>query len=318
VRDTRTCSGCCFRRKRPRECRSARSRAPERESRFDRGDLRGRGLEIAGANLGWQPISRLQSPKDVVLPIDLCRSGGCIVWPSFETNRQRKDCTVTDFGQMKNYANYINADPFRRALHFPAVEAVLGDLNNKRILDIGCGDGLFPRLLAERGASVVGYDKASEKIAEAWAHKDARQLDVSFVVATPHTFLHDGAFDAAISVMVLQFATSPEELAAFFRSASRHLGSGGRFTSVVINPLFSAFGQDFVVRRFTKLDGNKVRSEFVDRSSGRVEMTVELHQYTCIRAGTGHRRNEPRGMDETLCHTGCCSTNWRLLLAAVS
>jgi 2-polyprenyl-3-methyl-5-hydroxy-6-metoxy-1,4-benzoquinol methylase len=49
---------------------------------------------------------------------------------------------VTDFGQMKNYADYIKADPFRRALHFPAVEAVLGDLNNKRILDIGCGDGL--------------------------------------------------------------------------------------------------------------------------------------------------------------------------------
>jgi len=231
-------------------------------------------------NLGWQPISRLQSPKDVALPIDLCRSGGCIVWPSVETNRQRKDYTVTDFGQMKNYADYINADPFRRALHFPAVEAVLGDLNKKRILDIGCGDGLFPRLLAERGASVVGYDKASEKIAEAQAHKDARQLDVSFVVATPHTFLHEGAFDAATSVMVLQFATSPEELAAFFRSASRHLGSGGRFTSVVINPLFSAFGQDFVVRRFTKLDGNKVRSEFMDRTSGRVEMVAEAHQYT--------------------------------------
>src|SRR6516164_1681516 len=122
-------------------------------------------------------------------------------------NPQRKDCTVTDFGQMKNYADYIKADPFRRALHFPAVEAVLGDLNKKCILDIGCGDGLFPRLLAERGASVVGYDKASEKIAEARAHKDARQLDVSFVVATPDTFLHDGAFDAAISVMVLQFAT---------------------------------------------------------------------------------------------------------------
>ena len=193
-------------------------------------------------------------------------------------NPQRKDCTVTDFGQMKNYADYINADPFRRALHFPAVEAVLGDLNKKRILDIGCGDGLFPRLLAERGASVVGYDKASEKIAEAQAHKDARQLDVSFVVATPHTFFHDGAFDAATSVMVL--ATSPEELAAFFRSASRHLGSGGRFTSVVINPLFSAFEQDFVVRRFTKLDGNKVRSEFMDRTSGRVEMVAEAHQYT--------------------------------------
>jgi SAM-dependent methyltransferase len=82
---------------------------------------------------------------------------------------------MTDFGRMKNYANYIKDNPFRRGLHFPAAEAALGNLNNKRILDIGCGDGLFPRLLAQRGASVVGYDKAPEKIAEAGVHEDARQ-----------------------------------------------------------------------------------------------------------------------------------------------
>ena len=187
---------------------------------------------------------------------------------------------MTDFGRMKNYANYIKGDPLRRGLHFPAVEEVLGDLNKKRILDIGCGDGLFARLLARRGALVVGYDKAQEKIAEAQAHEDARPLAATFVVATPHTFLHDGTFDAAASVMVLQFATSPEELAAFFRSASRHLGSGGTFISVVLNPLFSAFGLDFVVRRFTKLAGNKVQSEFLDRTSGRVEMVVVAHQRT--------------------------------------
>ena len=57
---------------------------------------------------------------------------------------------MTDFDQVTNYTNYIEDDPFRRGLHFPAVEEVLGDLNKKRILDIGCGDGLFSRLLAER------------------------------------------------------------------------------------------------------------------------------------------------------------------------
>ena len=187
---------------------------------------------------------------------------------------------MTDFGQMKNYARYIKEDPFRRGLHFPAVEKVLGDLNKKRILDIGCGDGLFPRLLAEQGASVVGYDKAPEKIAEASEHEGARRLDVTFLVATPYTFAHDGMFDAATSILALQYATSLGELAAFFGSASRHLVPGGRFVSIVLNPLFSAFGTDFFIRRFTKLHGNKVRSEFLDRASGRVEMTAETHQYT--------------------------------------
>jgi toxoflavin synthase len=187
---------------------------------------------------------------------------------------------MTDFDQMTNYANYIKDDPFRRGLHFPVVEEALGDLNRKRILDIGCGDGLFARLLAERGASVVGYDRAPRRIAEAQTGEEALRVDATFVVATPHTFLHDGTFDAATSVMVLQLATSTEELAAFFRSASRHLEPGGRFISVVRNPLFSAFGQDFAIRRYIKLEGNRVKTEFLDRTSGRVEMTVEGYQYT--------------------------------------
>jgi toxoflavin synthase len=187
---------------------------------------------------------------------------------------------MTDFGQFKNYASYIKEDPFRRGLHFPAIEEVLGDLKKKRILDVGCGDGLFPRLLAERGAAVVGYDKAAEKIAEARVHEDARGLDLEFVVATPYAFSHNGMFDAATSVLVLQYATSLEELAAFFRSASLHLVPGGRFVSIVLNPSFSAFETDFFIRRFTKLQGNKLRSEFLDRASGRVEMTAITHQYT--------------------------------------
>lgn len=187
---------------------------------------------------------------------------------------------MTDFDQITNYADYIKNCPFRRGMHIPVVEEELGDLNRKRILDIGCGDGLFPRLLAERGASVVGYDRAPRRIAEARAGARAPGLDATFVIATPYTFVHDGTFDAATSVLVLQLAASPEELAASFRSAARHLEPGRRFISVVLNPLFSAFGQDFTARRYTKLEDNNIPVDFVDPTSGRVEMTAEVHQYT--------------------------------------
>ena len=47
------------------------------------------------------------------------------------------------------------------------------------------------------------------------------------------------------------------------------------------NPLFSAFGEDFVVRRYTRLENNNIRTDFLDRASDRVEMTLEgNHQYT--------------------------------------
>ena len=78
----------------------------------------------------------------------------------------------------------------------------------------GCGDGLFSRLLAERGAAVVGCERSARQIAQAQARVSAPGADSMFVVATPQTFTYlltyDGTFDAAMSVMVLQFATSPE------------------------------------------------------------------------------------------------------------
>jgi toxoflavin synthase len=191
-----------------------------------------------------------------------------------------QDRAMTDFGQMPQYADYIRKDPFRWGLHYPGVEKVLGDVSRKRILDVGCGDGLFSRLLAEKGASVVGYDKAVEKIAEAREHTDASRLDVKYVHATQHTFSHDALFDAATSVMVLPYAASLEELTAFFRSTCVHIAGAARFASVVLNPSFSAFGTDFLCRRITRLQGNEVRMEFLDLVSGNVEMTMQEHQYT--------------------------------------
>jgi SAM-dependent methyltransferase len=81
---------------------------------------------------------------------------------------------MTDFGRFsaasagspEEYETYIQRDPYRMGLHYPAVMEQVGDLR-KRILDVGTGDGLFPRLLAKLGASVVGYDHNPEMIRSA-------------------------------------------------------------------------------------------------------------------------------------------------------
>jgi len=186
---------------------------------------------------------------------------------------------MTDWGQIKIYGEFIRKDPFRLGLHFPAVQAEIGNLN-RSILDVGCGDGLFARLLAVRGAAVVGYDRAPERIAEAREDRDGPRLNVTFAVATPDTFSSERMFDDATSVMVLNYASSLEELKAFFRSTCSYLVAGGRFVSVILNPSFSAFESDLVVRRITKLDGNRVKMEFFDDGSRIPKMTAVQHQYT--------------------------------------
>ncbi len=192
---------------------------------------------------------------------------------------QAKEKSITDFGTIPQYASYVAQDPFRHGLQFPAVMNELGGLK-KRILDVGTGDGLFPRLLARAGGVVVGYDKAAQKIAEAKAHKDAQDLQVRYVVATPQTFAADGLFDAATSVMVLPYASDFDDLRAFFRNTKRHLAAGGKFVSTVLNPLFLGFERNLIVRRFKKLDGNLAQVEFLNEVSGAVEIRLIVHQYS--------------------------------------
>src|SRR5262249_37197760 len=112
------------------------------------------------------------------------------------------------------------------------------------------------------------------------AHKDAQKLNVQYVVATPQTFVDHHVFDAATSVMVLPYAVDLDELRAFFRNTGRHLPYGGKFVSIVLNPSFSAFGENLVVRRVTKLDGNLVQMLFLNEASGAVEMNPIMRQYS--------------------------------------
>jgi len=194
---------------------------------------------------------------------------------------------MSDFGTFSDrstgspggYRSYIERDPYRRGLHYPAVMAEIGDLAGKRIVDVGTGDGQLPRLLAQEGATVLGYDHNPRMIEEALGHADNQTLAVEFAEARAQNFVHERRFDAATSVMVLNYARDVDDLAAFFLSTRQHLVAGSRFVSIVLNPAFEAFGADFIVRRFSRLAGNAVRIEFLDESSCELKQQALAHQF---------------------------------------
>ncbi len=190
---------------------------------------------------------------------------------------------MTNFGEIANYASFVEQDPFRNGLHYPAVLDQLQldkAITRRRILDIGCGDGCFDRIMAAQGASVTGYDMAPEKIAEARAAEKRNPLGISYQVATPESFFDLNMFNNATSVLVLPYAPSVEELRAFFQSASRHILEKGKFISVIFNPAFKAFGKDLGSRRFNKFNGNDVQVEFIDPKNHTTQFTSVLHQYS--------------------------------------
>jgi SAM-dependent methyltransferase len=93
--------------------------------------------------------------------------------------------------------------------HRPQYEAVLARVqmsSGTRVLDIGCGSGVFCGLAAARGASVTGIDAAPALIAIARQRVPQCDFRVGEMEALPYD---DGVFDVVTGFNSFQFAATP-------------------------------------------------------------------------------------------------------------
>lgn len=180
----------------------------------------------------------------------------------------------------KRYAFFVAKDPVRNFLHYPQIRTLIAFSPQTRVLDIGCGDGTFLRLLTkEKVRSLFGFDLSPQLIA--LAKKQNRQhKKSSFTVSTPQKFTTTDLFDYATSVMVLPYATNTKDLQSFFRCAFASLQPGGSFISIVFNPLFHAFDTVVANRKFTKMTKLKIRVSFLDVKHLREIFTSQLTQFS--------------------------------------
>lgn len=96
----------------------------------------------------------------------------------------------------------------------------------ERILDLATGTGWTSRLVARRGASVVGADIASELLEAARVNAQQEGLDIQYQLADAESLPFDnGQFDAVISTCGVMFASRQEAAAA---ELARVVRRGGR------------------------------------------------------------------------------------------
>jgi ubiquinone/menaquinone biosynthesis C-methylase UbiE len=112
----------------------------------------------------------------------------------------------------------------------------VGDVRGLDVIDIGCGEGRFSRMLAERGARVTAIDLCEPMIDAA---KAARVKDEHYQVGDMEqlTGIADESFDLAVAY--LSFVDS-FDLAAAVRAAHRVLRPDGRLIACNLSPMVTA------------------------------------------------------------------------------
>ena len=96
----------------------------------------------------------------------------------------------------------------------------------ERILDLATGTGWTSRLVARRGAAVVGADIASNLLDAARINAKVAGLDIDYQLGDAERLpFADGSFDAVVSTCGVMFASRPEKAA---REIARVVRKGGR------------------------------------------------------------------------------------------
>ncbi len=134
----------------------------------------------------------------------------------------------------RRYAKYAEVKPHNALYERPATLSMLPDVKGKRVLDAGCGPGLYAEILVERGAEVVAADvtPAMVQIARERVGKGVEFHVADF--AKPLTFADDTSFDLVLAPLMLDYI---EDWDPVFREFFRVLRPGGTLVYSHAHPM---------------------------------------------------------------------------------
>jgi SAM-dependent methyltransferase len=115
---------------------------------------------------------------------------------------------------------------------------LLGSVEGKRILDLGCGTGHNAIALARQGAKVIGVDESSDQIADARAacEREGVRVELHHAPLAELAFLRADTIDGAVSV----FGLAPvEDVDRVFRQVHRVLRPEMTFVVSLPHPAFA-------------------------------------------------------------------------------
>jgi 2-polyprenyl-3-methyl-5-hydroxy-6-metoxy-1,4-benzoquinol methylase len=197
----------------------------------------------------------------------------------------------------RHIATYMDpeeGDPHRIVLLNPALFQLLPDVNGKRVLDAGCGEGYLCRKLARLGARVTGVDFSREMLAIAGERTDP-ELDIRYRHGNCEhlDFLDAGSFDVVVSNMVLMDLADHR---AALQGMHRVLVEGGILIFSILHPCFVTPGCGWVkgrVLRAARAPGGKGKADLVSPDPVQLYQNAARDRLCAV----GRRRAQAGGGD---------------------
>ncbi|WP_269901639.1 bifunctional 2-polyprenyl-6-hydroxyphenol methylase/3-demethylubiquinol 3-O-methyltransferase UbiG [Paenalcaligenes faecalis] len=136
------------------------------------------------------------------------------------------------------------------------ISQTAGGLQNKKIIDVGCGGGILTESMAAKGADVTGIDLAEKSLKIARLHSLESGVKVKYehISAESMAAEHIEAFDVVTCMEMLEHVPDP---ASIIRACSQMVKSGGWvfFSTLNRNPksfLYAIVGAEYLLNLVPK------------------------------------------------------------------
>ncbi|MBN4080116.1 bifunctional 2-polyprenyl-6-hydroxyphenol methylase/3-demethylubiquinol 3-O-methyltransferase UbiG, partial [Beggiatoa alba] len=141
-------------------------------------------------------------------------------------------------------------------LRLDYIERRCNGLNDKKVIDVGCGGGILAESMAQRGALVTGIDMGAAPLEVARLHKYESGVDIDYqqITAEQMAQQHVGEFDVVTCMEMLEHVPDP---ASIVKACSQLVKADGAvfFSTINRNPksyLFAIVGAEYLLRMLPK------------------------------------------------------------------
>lgn len=138
----------------------------------------------------------------------------------------------------EDWVTHADTNDYRNHFLIPKTLELLGEVGGRRVLDLGCGEGGYSRILARRGATVTGLDGSPRLVDVARKRAESEKLSIEYLARNANSMagIESGGFDLVLATMSLM---DVEDYEGSVAEIHRALRLGGQLVMSIAHPCFS-------------------------------------------------------------------------------